>query len=86
MSETCPRHVRDMSETCPFPRWPAGDSTHTSVSTRRAAVAVASGLGPPTRQVLFIQMQLCERTMRAWLNEPGRDGGLPHSRTERRVP
>jgi serine/threonine protein kinase len=41
-----------------------------------ANLAAASAL----RQVLYIQMQLCERTMRQWLNERGRDTSLSANR------
>lgn len=48
-------------------------------SMRHSTVAGLS-TGPALRQVLYIQMQLCERTMRQWLQEEGRDTSLAANR------
>ena len=42
----------------------------------RAVHAAASG----ERTVRYIQMQLCDKTMRHWLDEPGRDATLDTTR------
>lgn len=49
-----------------------GSLRHSSVANLAAASAL--------RQVLYIQMQLCERTMRQWLQEKGRDTSLSANR------
>jgi len=53
-------------------------STEDSYSTRTGAPEACVAV--PCRTVLFIQMQLCERTLRHWLEEGGRDPGLDATR------
>jgi serine/threonine protein kinase len=53
---------------------PTASRTHQSSSVRPSRSECGGAL--PARAVLYIQMQLCENTLREWMQTPGRDGSI----------
>ena len=52
---------------------PTASRTHQSSSARPSRSECGA---LPARAVLYIQMQLCENTLREWMQTPGRDGSI----------